>query len=437
MLMKYESASQHNHLVSKRKFPAIFRSFEVISFRWLWLSILFSSMSMGIRMLAQGWLVLEMTDSAFWVGAIAGIQGLGLVAFGTVGGAIVDRFEKRKIITTVHAFTGIASIITALLVITDTIELWHMPFLAFAQGLAMSVQIPGNNSLAYQLVGPDRLLNAMATRLAAMNISRIIGSLIAGSLIAQLGIGSAYIFAASGSLIGIIFLWRIPESGPNTDPRVAFWKEIKHGIEYVWANPTIRRLLLLSLCMEAFGFSHFVMMPVMARDVLEVGATGLGYLSAASGVGSALSTIAVASLGDFHRKGILLTTAALAAGIALILFAISPWFILSLFLVALAGGTLMAYDVTMATMLQLISTDNMRGRVLGVYGLTFGFTPVGGLLAGSIAAIFSAPLAISAGGAIIALWVTSLSRYTFGLQSPTLGMTENDPDGEHHGIAED
>ena len=141
--------------------------------------------------------------------------------------------------------------------------------------------------------------------------------------------------------------------------------------------------------MEAFGFSHFVMMPVMARDVLEVGPTGLGYLSAASGVGSALSTIAIASLGDFRRKGILLTITALAAGISLILFALSPWFILSLFLVALAGGTLMAYDVTMATMLQLLSDDSMRGRVLGIYGLTFGFTPVGGLLAGSIAAISS------------------------------------------------
>ena len=201
--MTYQDPSQYDVQVDSRKFPNILLAFQVIPFRWLWFSILFSSMSMGIRMLAQGWLVLDMTNSAFWVGAIAGMQGLGLVTFGTIGGAIVDRFEKRKVITIVHLCTGVASCTTALLVITGTVELWHMPFLAFAQGIAMSIQIPGNNALAYQLVGPKRLLNAMATRLAAMNISRIIGSLIAGSLIAQFGIGSAYLFAASGSLIGI------------------------------------------------------------------------------------------------------------------------------------------------------------------------------------------------------------------------------------------
>ncbi len=300
----------------------------------------------------------------------------------------------------------------------------------------MSIQIPGNNSLAYQLVGPERLLNAMATRLAAMNISRIIGSLIAGSLMAELGIGSAYLFAASGSLVGIMFLWRIPESLPSSDPRVPFWKGIRRGLEYIRSNQTIRRLLLLSLCMEAFGFSHFVMMPVMARDVLEVGPTGLGYLSAASGVGSALSTIAIASLGDFRRKGILLTITALAAGISLILFALSPWFILSLFLVALAGGTLMAYDVTMATMLQLLSDDSMRGRVLGIYGLTFGFTPVGGLLAGSIAAISSASLAISVGGVIIAIWVASLAKYTFRLESTRSELAKSNTTDKLDGIAQ-
>jgi MFS family permease len=415
--MTYQDPSQYDVQVDSRKFPNILLAFQVIPFRWLWFSILFSSMSMGIRMLAQGWLVLDMTNSAFWVGAIAGMQGLGLVTFGTIGGAIVDRFEKRKVITIVHLCTGVASCTTALLVITGTVELWHMPFLAFAQGIAMSIQIPGNNALAYQLVGPKRLLNAMATRLAAMNISRIIGSLIAGSLIAQFGIGSAYLFAASGSLIGIAFLWCIPKSSPSSDIKAPFWQEIKQGMGYIWANPTIKRLLFLSLFMEAFGFSHFVMMPVMARDVLEVGATGLGYLSAASGVGSALSTIAVASLGDFHRKGILLTVAALLAGVSLILFALSPWFILSLFLVALAGGALMGYDVTMATMLQLLSTNNMRGRVLGVYGLTFGFTPVGGLIAGSVAAIFSASLAISIGGAVIIVYVASLARHTLRLGS--------------------
>ena len=187
--------------------------------------------------------------------------------------------------------------------------------------------------------------------------------------------------------------------------REPFWQAVTSGVKYAWRITDIRRLLLLSLLMEAFGFSHFVMMPVMARDVLDVGATGLGFLSAASGIGSTLSTIAVSSLGDFDRKGALLTSTALGAGLSLILFAFSPWFTVSLVLVALVGGSLMAYDVTMGTMLQLLSYDEMRGRVLGIYGLTFGFTPVGGFFAGSVATVLGAPVAVAIGGVLIAAYI--------------------------------
>jgi len=171
--------------------PRLFLAFEVVEFRWFWSSILFSSMSMGIRMLAQGWLVLEITDSPFWVGAVAGLQGLGLVGFGAFGGTIVDRFDKRKVLATVHLIGGGMAFLTGALVITGYVELWHMLIISLIQGLLMATQLPASNSLAYQIVGPQRLLNAMATRLMAMNISRIIGSLIAGALITKYGVGSS------------------------------------------------------------------------------------------------------------------------------------------------------------------------------------------------------------------------------------------------------
>ena len=167
--------------------------------------------------------------------------------------------------------------------------------------------------------------------------------------------------------------------------------------------------------MEAFGFSHLIMMPVMARDVLNVGAVGLGYLSAASGIGSTLSTLVVAGLGDFKSKGALLTGTSLCTGISLVLFAFSWWFPLSMVMVALVGASIMAYDVTMGTMLQLISHDDMRGRVMGVYGLTFGFTPVGGFFAGSVATVSSAPIAVALGGIIITTYVASIIRYITGI----------------------
>ena len=118
---------------------------------------------MGVRMLAQGWLVLEITDSPFWVGLVAGMQGLGLVGFGAFGGTIADRFDKRKVLATVHLGSGSTAILTGVLAITRNIELWHMLVFALIQGLLMATQLPASNSLAYQLVGPQRLLNAMAT----------------------------------------------------------------------------------------------------------------------------------------------------------------------------------------------------------------------------------------------------------------------------------
>ena len=156
---------------------------------------------------------------------------------------------------------------------------------------------------------------------------------------------------------------------------------------------------------EMFGFSYIVMLPVIARDVLNVGVSGLGFLQSAGGIGALVGTISVASLGDFKSKATILAITSSGAGLGLIFFALSPWFITSLIMAFFVGGTIMAYDATMATLLQLVSSDEMRGRVLGLYGLTFGFTPVGGFISGSIATIISAPVAIGMGGVIIVTYV--------------------------------
>ena len=385
-------------------------AFEVGQFRWFWSSTLFASMSMSVRMLAQGWLVLELTDSPFWVGFVAGIQGLGLLAFGVFGGAIADRFGKRRVLATVQLLSAIFAAAVGVLALTGHIDLWHMALAALGQGMVMATQLPVSNSMIYQIVGRQRLLNAMAMQQVGMNVTRIVGSLIAGTLIAQYGTGSSYIFAGLTALLGVGALWFVKGNFPATGRREPFGQAITHGLRYAWRATDIRRLLLLSVLMEAFGFSHFVMMPVMARDVLEVGPTGLGYLSAASGLGSTLSTVGVASLGDFKGKGPLLVGTAMSAGVFLALFAFSPWFAASLVLVALAGGSLMAYDVAMGTTLQLISDDQMRGRVMGLYGLTFGFTPVGGFLAGAVASVLTVSIALGGAGFIILAYVAVVAK---------------------------
>ena len=392
-------------------------AFQVKDFRWYWVSVFFSSMAMGVRMLAQGCLILDITGSPFWVGAAAGVGGSGLVIFGAVGGTIVDRFDKKMVLCVLYVFGSAVIVTMGLLVIYDRIVLWHVLLGAFFQGIVMAAQQPAVNSIAYQLVGSSRLLNAMAARLLAMNISRIIGSVIAGYLIYRFGIGSSYIFAACCSIIGLGFLYFVKvESRILSAANESFWFSTKQGIKYIFTRKNIRELLLLSLIMEAFGFAHLIILPVVAKDVLFVDAMGLGILSAASGVGATVSTLLVAFLGDFKYKSLLLVITAIFSGVGLVLFAFSSWFILSTILVAWVGGSLMAYDVTMGTMIQLSSKEEMRGRVLGVYGLTFGFTPVGGFFMGWLASLFSAPIAIATGGVIIMAYMVRVTRYLVKLQ---------------------
>ncbi|MBI3362058.1 MAG: MFS transporter [Chloroflexi bacterium] len=177
----------------------------------------------------------------------------------------------------------------------------------------------------------------------------------------------------------------------------------------------MRRLLTLSPMVEMFGFSFYVMLPVVARDVLQVGASGLGYLSSAAGVGATVAALAVAGLGDYKNKGGLLSFAVVGASLSLILFALSRWYVVSLFVVTLAGGTLVIYDVLMQTLFQLLSSDEMRGRVFGLYALTFGFTPLGGFVAGTLATALGAPLTIGVGASVVL-------AYALGSLKPIAGI---------------
>ncbi len=174
------------------------------------------------------------------------------------------------------------------------------------------------------------------------------------------------------------------------------------GIKYARANKPIWLLLILSVIVEMFGYSHIALLPIFARDVLDVGAVGLGLLGSAGGVGALVGTLIVGSLGDYSRKGPLLVISTLLSGLFLAGFALSQWYLLSLALIALAGAMLMVYDVTLQTLLLVLSDGQMRGRVQGLFAFTIGSNSLGALLLGSIAAVLSAPFALGLAGGILA-----------------------------------
>lgn len=388
----------------------ILSSFESRDFRWLWTANTVNAMGISMDMITLGWLVLEMTDSPFWVGATAGVRGVGSVTFSALGGTLADRLDRRKTLLVVTAARALVVLGLGVLVLTGQIQLWHVVGIAFLSGVTMGLAVPATNALIFDLVGRDLLLNAMAARNAAFNIARIVGGLLVGILISTLGIGVCYLVIAGAFGLGALLLIAVHTEKRTVQSQESIIQNIVGGIAYVSRNRALRTLLILSVLTEAFGFSHFVMLPVVARDVLNTDAYGLGLLSTAGGVGAMVGTFFVASLGDFNRKGRLLFLSCAGTGISLLFFALSPWFVASIFLVALLNVALWAYDSTMGALLQLLTNDEMRGRVLGLYGLTWGFTSLGGFASASIASVAGAPLALAAGAVAMLAYVAGVFK---------------------------
>jgi MFS family permease len=384
-------------------------AFRVPEFPWLWASVSLSAMNLMAGSLSVGWLMLELTDSPFWVGAAAAAQGLGQVGFGVFAGVLIDRLDKRWVLIGSQIINGAAPLVLALLALTDQVALWHILVAGLLQGIAFSVHAPAVNTIAYQMAGPQRILNASAAINLSFNLASVISTAVAGALIAQWGVPSGLLFTAacafaSGALV--LLIRGAYKEAAATEP---FLRAAIQGLQYTWAHLPVRRLVYLSVIMEAFGFSYHVMLPVVAREVLGVGASGLGFLSSMGGVGATLSTLGVASLGDFKDKNRLLVFNVFGAGLCLLLLGLSRWYWVSLLVVIALDMSLSAYDATIRTLFLLVAADQVRGRVQSIYTLTYGFMSFGGFLAGSLATALGAPFAIvTSGGVILAFMLRYL-----------------------------
>lgn len=400
--------------------PRIFSTLGIRDFRLLWGSSSIYVIGAATELIAQGWMVLLLTgDSALWVGIASGIRGAGHIIFALIGGVLADRLSRRMVLTTFRGISGLVLLGLALLVSQDRAELWHVLVVVFIQGSIDGMVAPAFNGLIYDTVGPRRLMNAVAYTLGGFHISWTAGSVLAGNVINSVGMGAAFALAGvaySTSVLPLLFM-KVPRSVQQRQESI--WRNLGQGLAYVAGNSPLRALLVLSVLTETFGFSYIVMLPVIAKTVLNVGPTGLGYLSGAGGAGALIGIALLASFSDFPNKWKLLTIGALGAGTGIALFAFSSWYAISLVLVAAIGLALVVYDASINTLLQLTSDENMRGRVLGLYGMTWGFTPAGGFIVGAVASIATAPLAVGMGGVVIVSYTAAvIARMGARIKSP-------------------
>lgn len=382
----------------------LLESFAIPSYRWLWGNSLLGTTRLIVVFVVRGWLVLEMTGSPFWVGLAPALRGITQISLGAFSGVLLDRFNRKYLLLLSEIGNSLVALLIGILVFTDLIELWHILAASVVEGVFISFRWPAINTILYDTVGPDRVLNASATHLQGFNLGSMIAPAVAGILIETYGISSGYFFATIYGLIGSVCVYFIQgEFRPKEKTGESLKKSLHSGLLYAWTNRPLRLILTLSFTMSLLGWSHISMMPIMARDVLGVNATGLGFLTTAGGIGAIITTSIVAGLGNHRDKIRLAMFSATATAILIVLFSLSKQYTLSLLLKAVLQGSLMSFEATISAIVLLLTSDRMQGRVQGIYALIFGFTWLGGVVLGGIATISSAPIAIGLGGIIIGL----------------------------------
>ncbi|MBV7336219.1 MFS transporter [Chloroflexi bacterium TSY] len=379
-------------------------SLAIPAYRWIWLNSVFGTMRLITVFVVRGWLVLTITDSPFWVGAAPALRGLTQILLGSLAGVLLDRVNRRLALLIAEFCTSLIALTLGFLVLFGQIELWHILVASIFEGAFVSIRWPAINTMIFQTVGPHRVLNASAAQMLGFNAGNIVASGIAGMLVAAFGIGSGYLFAASCGFIATGCILMVQGNfRPTMEQKEQVLQAISRGFAYIRNNRALFPLIILAFLMSLLGWSNLSMLPVVARDVLHVDASGLGFLTADGALGSLISTAIIAGWGDFKDKTRLILLSGLCTTIAILLFSLSSSYLLSLFLMLLMQGALMAFEVTITAMVLLVTADQMQGRVQGIYTQVFGFTWVGGIVLGSIAEVMGAPLAIALGGAAIGM----------------------------------
>jgi MFS family permease len=366
----------------------------------------------------EGWLILSLTNSPFYVGLTSALSSLGVLLFSLYAGVIADRTDKRRVIIFMQVAFMLEAFTVSILVWTGVVQVWQVLLLATLLGVASAFDIPMRQSFVFDMVGKDDLMNAIALNSSLFNGARVIGPAIAGVLIGAVGIVWCY-FLNGLSYIAVIaglLLMRLPPRPPPVQTASA-WTGFREVLVYLRNDRRLRVLMVLTAILSVFGFPYISMMPVYARDVLHRGAEGYGILTSSIGIGAVIGALAIALYSARIRaRGRLMLIGGTAFGILLMLFAASRSLGLSIALLALAGCAMIVNNSLTNTLLQTAAPDHLRGRIMGFYSFVFvGMAPFGAFLFGAVAEHVGVPVTIAAGGAIVALTVMIV-----GLTVPTI-----------------
>lgn len=353
-----------------------------------------------MQSVAQQWLVYRLTGSAALLGLVGFLGQIPVFLLAPIGGVLADRFPKRNIVVVTQTIFMFLAFVFALLTLTHRIRPWHIPLLALLFGLVNAVDVPARQAFVPEMVPRELLLNAIALNSAMFNVARIIGPAIAGIVVAAIGEGWCFLANAVSYIAVIVGLLMMDT--PNTVPSSATANPLERlleGLRFVARTSPIRAILLLLALVSVMGMSYTVLMPIFADRILKGGAKGLGILMSASGVGALLGALLLAMRESIRGLGKRAAFGAIGFGVSLVLFSLSRSFWLSAILMVPAGFFMITQMASSNTLVQTLSPDELRGRVMSVYAMMFmGMAPFGSLLAGTLAHWLGAPATVALGG---------------------------------------
>ncbi|HEY2117279.1 MAG TPA: MFS transporter [Candidatus Angelobacter sp.] len=408
--------------------PRLARALRHRDFRLFWTGNFLSNIGTWMQNIAQGWLVLQLTNSAFWLGVVGFAASFPILLFALIGGVIADHVNKRKLLMITQSAMMIFAFAMAVLTWLHVINVQTIVLLALGTGIAMSLNTPTYQALVPQLLPREDLTNGIALNSAQFNMSRVIGPTLGGFAMVLLGEGGNFFLNGLSFLAVLIALTRInyhdpavagdgrlfarrgaggfnpgdprvegPNQGLSWDPREGLiWNKMKEGFRYVAAHQQMSSLIILVSIGSLLAIPYLTFVPYFARDVLGSDEPGLGILMACSGAGAFLGAITIASLMHIRRRGLFVVRALAGFYAAIIAFTFSRNFYLSGLLLTVAGYCMIISVATINSLLQHLAEDQMRGRAMSIYSTAFlGLPPLGCLIAGSLSHLFYAPHVIA------------------------------------------
>jgi MFS family permease len=380
----------------------VFKAFQYRDFRLMWIGACTSSIGSWMQIMAQAWLVYGLShNSAFMLGLDAFLGSIPIFLFSLVGGVMADRFDRRHVLLISQYIQMADASILTVLVFTHTVQVWHVLLLSFISGFGQAFGGPAYSALIPTLVKKEDMPNAIALNSIQFNTARIIGPTLGGLAMAHLGNAWCFGLNALSFLAPVITLIMVKTRFSPEKTTDSILTSMKQGISYVRRREGMQALMVLAFCMTALGIPMMTFLPVFVKRFNGDASTYTIFL-VCSGLGSITGSLGVAAVGNIGRKGRLALCLLIALGAGITGFALSPSVAVSGLMLFLSGVALIGVFTMVNSLVQLIVTNEMRGRVMSVYNFAFrGGMPFGNLLTGRLVQIYTAPLVLAVNGIVL------------------------------------